>query len=761
MTSRLKRVLGPALLVAVNGAASLVCALVAICARPGYESALVLAPVAALTCGLWATYVVVGARRGGDDAPARTLISRTLVPILAALGADLVILLAAGLLRGLCDPVQGLGFFAMGPLTSGLAAGLMGMAVALAVPGRIWPFVAWIGVLLMHLAWDAALAYFTPQVFVYDHLLGHFAGPLYDEDVRLSLTHLLFRLHTVARVALLVAVAIALHDPVIQRLRLSRLRRTVPLAWAVVTVAAFATTTAVSPACGLRTTHGTIVRTLGATMQTEHLTIHHPASLDVTQRELLAVEAEVRYDQLEEFFGGAPEDRLVIYVFPDAATMRRLTGTGPTSVAKPWLGATTIVYRPTPHPVLKHEMAHLFSAAWAPGPLSTPGTLWGLLADPLMLEGTAVAAEWDGDPLDPHTQAAALIRAGVIDDPASISGTGFFTHQGGVSYTLSGSFVRFLRDEHGAAAIRSWYSGEEFHRAFTITQKEALKRWSAYLETIPVPETWIAAMKLSYSQPSIFARPCPHQVANLIQDAGERIAAGEHQEADQLLSRACNIAPEDVHLDLARFRMAVMRGDAAAAQSVLQDLEGAALAEGPLRAKLLEASGDVAWMKGDPGEASGRYAASLALTAADEPRRLRAMKRWACTHMGASTELRDYLLGSLVDEPERGEQAVKLLRKLTVDHPGSVELEYLLARALYNVGSYQEAAQMFDRALQAPLPDPVIEGEARLMGTWAKLRGGDVQAASRALEALQTPEPASPALGFRTSELRAIVEAMD
>ena len=59
--------------------------------------------------------------------------------------------------------------------------------------------------------------------------------------------------------------------------------------------------------------------------------------------------------------------------------------------------------------VLAHEMAHLFTAPFAVGPLKMPAK-WFLGLNTGLVEGIAVAADWGPDSLNPHLAAAALIE---------------------------------------------------------------------------------------------------------------------------------------------------------------------------------------------------------------------------------------------------------------------------------------------------------------------------------------------------------------
>jgi hypothetical protein len=741
-------------------AAAALCAAVPITSRPGYESALVLAPVAAAGSGIIAAGTVVRARRLHEHLSFSRLGARVLVAVLPGVVASLLVLIAAASLRGFCDPWQGLAFFAVGPLGSVLAAASLATVLALALPGRRWPYAGFIAALALSLAWDGALIYYTPQVFVFDHLLGSFAGPLYDESVGIEARHLVFRLVTAARTAALVLAAALLHDRRRQRLVSRRLEGRSAQAAIAALVLVGAATFFTEPKLGLRSSQGEIQRRLGGTTATPHFVIHHPAELTGRQVAFLEAEAEIAYGQLEEFFGDAPERRLTLYFFRSGREMRTLTGTGPTNVAKPWLGAAFMVYEPPPHTVLTHETAHLFGAKWGRGPLRTPGALWGLLADPMILEGTAVAADWRGDPLDPHERSAAILRIGLIDDPEVLAGMlGFYTHQGGLAYVMAGSFVRHLWSVHGPEAIRAWYSGASFEEAFSTSRSDAMAGWQERLSTVEVPPRWLAALERLYSRRSVFHRPCPHQVALLLEDAARAHVAGRADRTASIYDRVCRIAPADTGLRLVRLSHLVSSGQAARARSEVNSLLEPTTSSGGHASAIQELSGDVHWLEGGDAQAARSYSRALGLAARDARIRMLSVKIWAVRNPGPGRPLRPLLLG-FPGPGKAQDEAVALLAGLVDLHPDEPLLSYLLARAHCNGGQWEQAAPILESCVDGLSDVPVIQGEALRLLAAALLWTGDRAGSLDAIGRLEKMGPPSSALGYHARRWRALAEVM-
>ncbi len=741
----------------VMGAAA--CAAVPLAGRPGYESALLVAPLAGLGAGMVAASVVGRARAAGEALRFPALLWRVIASASWGPAAAFVVLVVSGAVRGFCDPVEGMGLLAAGPLGSALASAGTGLTIALAVPGRRLPIAAWIIFVVGSLAWDAWLLCTTPQVFVFDHFLGWFGGPLWDEAIGLTWRHAWFRSFTVLRLAALIVLAWALYDPVQMRILGTRARpRERTWIAAAFFAVALAGTFLAEPSAGLRTPAASVRRALGCETRTAHVTLVHPSSLTAAERRLLAAEAELDWEELEEFFGAAPGHRNTIYMFRSAGEMRALTGTGPTSVATPWLGASAMVYSRPPHPVMKHEMAHLFSATWGRGPFRTPGRLWGLLADPLVLEGVAVAADWDGDPVDPDVQAAAVVRTGIVKDPASARGLGFFGNEGGASYLLAGSFARHLWRAHGNDGLRAWYGGARFEDAFGESEASAMEAWGKHLGEVEVPGRWLDAARRGHAGGSIFERPCPHQVALTLESAGEASARGDADLAARLVEKACSIAPEDVPIAIARARYLNAIGrtpDAGLA------LEKAGPAEGPFAISILETRGDIAWAGGDAAAAREAWAAALDLAALDEETRTLAIKIWCIDNPGPGARILALLIGRAGKAPG---EAVALLEGISSEHPGEPVVQYLLGRAQARAGKWSEAARSLEAATGAgagALPHLVVAGEALRMLAEARLLSGDVEGAIEALDRLDAMPPPSPALRFLAKRWRALADAVE
>ncbi len=135
--------------------------------------------------------------------------------------------------------------------------------------------------------------------------------------------------------------------------------------------------------------------------------------------------------------------------------MNRLCGGGSTNFAKPWLWQMHLMTSDAER-VIKHELVHILAADFG-FPLIRVGLNAG------MIEGLAVAMERESYGMDIHRAAASIlsIRPG-IDIASTFSLTGFFRTNSAVSYTLAGSFCRFLIERYFLRAFKRAYGSGSF-----------------------------------------------------------------------------------------------------------------------------------------------------------------------------------------------------------------------------------------------------------------------------------------------------------
>ena len=292
-------------------------------------------------------------------------------------------------------------------------------------------------------------------------------------------------------------------------------------------------------------THEYLAEQLGGTRDTEHFRLHYPRGMDREAVERLSRDLEFRHHQLSQFLGGAPTERIHVYLYKTEEEKQALVGAGRTQFAKPWLAELHINDKPFPHTSLHHELAHVMAGPAGSGPfrVTTRLGLWPLMG---VIEGFAVAAD---DPIQGeltlHQWAAGMRRQKLAPDMRKLMGTeGFYQSAPSRAYTVAGSFLRFLADTYGPEKVRALYAHADFQRAYGRPLDELVTEWERYVDALPLDEAAISRAFLRFRTGALFTRACAREVARLQKTAQEALAS-DPQEALELYRRATELQPEE------------------------------------------------------------------------------------------------------------------------------------------------------------------------------------------------------------------------
>lgn len=715
----------------------------------GYELALVAALVASLA-GLdlgaaAARHALVGRKTTTVAALAMRAIWLVWLP-LAGWGA-------IGALRGLwtptCDWGYGLLAFAALPLASGGLAAIAGTAIGLFLgPRPVWGTLAPLTFAVVLAAAGITRGLAEPPVFSYSALVGYFPGNLYDELIELSWPLFWARLEALAVVVAACGVAAAGLDPVTLRWRASRVwsgRRWSALATAALAAGAASTMASRAGALGYRPDAADIEQALGGRLETEHFVIHYQQTPAIREAiPLVARDHEFRLAQVVATLGVAPRAKIRSFYFADAAAKARWIGARYVEMAKPWRQEIYLTHDAFPHPSLRHEIAHAvageFGDRWFRASTREVAGL-PLLANPGLIEGLAVAADWPSwrAELTPHQATRALELLGQKPALDALMSLRFLAVASGRGYTTAGSFARFLLDTRGAPALRALYrSGGDFTRAYGEPVEALERSWHQMLASVPVSQRELEVVRELYSRRAIFERPCPHAVAARRAEAAD-LARHDLGGAIERLRSACDYAPSDPHLQLDLASLLARGGPAERASA---NAHWRALAEQSdlpqaLRAQVLEQQARAAGMAGSLEDARALVEQALTLHMDDDRRRQLEAMRLALGHTGpAGPALRSYFFAPPGSDPGRAAADAVALE------PSSGLARYLRGLRRADTGAWAAMAQDLDAGMRLGLPSPRFERAAARRLAVAAYRAGDTGRVLSALEVLERPQHA-------------------
>ena len=715
----------------------------------GYDFAFALGLVVALAAVDIGHGVVSAARRQGRQASPAGLAVEATGTALALLALPLCLSLANGLRVRNCNLGAGLAFFALLPACTAVFAAVSGVAVAIAVPTRRLGRLAAFALPCVSIGWALVRRYRDPAVFAFDPFGGYFPGPIYDEALRPPLRLVWFRLANLTWLAALVAMATCLCQNSAHRLRLSLrpwpglLRPWRRSAAALALVVASLVWFEARGGLGLHVTHADLARLLPRVTRTQHFELRtDPAAETDAEIALAAEDLEFRYHQLARVLGVEPAGAIRVYRFPSAAAKKDAVGAANTLYAKPWTREIFVHADRFPAPRLRHELAHVFAAAFGDplfgvslawrfaGPIPIPSLASGLV------EGIAEAADFDNPSRRStlHEESAAMLALGQAPDLGRALGAGFTFESGPRAYTVAGSFCRYLLDNFGADKLRALYrSAGDFVGVYSRGLPSLENDWRVFLLTLPTDDAARAEAEESFRRPAIFHKVCARELAARVADARARLGTAPGDSVS-LLASACADDPSEptFHLDLAEALIAA--GEPDRALDTLAEAQASDTLTRPLRGRAANLEAGIHYRAGRLAETQAALARALVAATEDSDERFaKARQRALADPQSAAT------LGRVFFGDERGRSldpalAVVLLTEFARQNPGDALGPYLVARQLATrdpklaIPYLADACPFLETQMANPLDATFFKECRRLLGESAYLAGDLVTA---------------------------------
>jgi len=271
---------------------------------------------------------------------------------------------------------------------------------------------------------------------------------------------------------------------------------------------------------GFSSSMSRIERELGGVLRTEHFLIVYPEHrLTTEEAERFGEYHEYVFHFLSRTLRVRPSRPIVSVYYESSAQKTALVGGGSTHFTKPWLWQMHLGFDDRER-VLRHEMVHVLAAEFG-FPLLRIGLNSGFI------EGLAVALEREsyGMSLD---RAAVAIRTtlGGSDLSSVFSLTGFFRSHAAVSYTLAGSFCRFLIERYGIRRFKRAYRSGTF-TSYGRTFEQLEEEWERSLARLELSDGEVLKARYLFDRRPSFAEECFHYKGNTLRMAREAIRDGQ------------------------------------------------------------------------------------------------------------------------------------------------------------------------------------------------------------------------------------------
>ncbi len=463
------------------------------------------------------------------------------------LGLPLSIILLNAFRVENCNFGEGFLFFILLSGMSCLYATAAGVFFGVWIEKRWLAYLAYFGHILLSCIPVVINLIFHPPVFAYHATFGYFPGPIYDFVIPITHTLLIARAETLLWALLFLGLAVSLCEVsretgLMPQLRWRKLfsplktRHIIGVYLLAIGLLGFQ---CYAGTLGIRPTRADIARELGGLRETAHFEIFYARELEA-EIERIADDCEFQYAQVSDYLDpeGTMQSRKVrAYIYASPEQKKRLIGARGTSVEDPFGHGFHIHAQGFPHPVLKHELAHVFTVPWSPLKVSLKIGLH---------EGIAVAADWDEGRLTGHQWAKAMREMEVAPPLSGIMGFGFWGHAGSRSYLLAGSFVRFLVDTYGIEKFKGVFPTGNFveHYAKDLSALEA--EWVEFLGTVPLRDDEVAYATYRLKRQSVFEQVCAHEMAALRDTAWQAYSRNDFATAAKTFGTMLSDEPDNL-----------------------------------------------------------------------------------------------------------------------------------------------------------------------------------------------------------------------
>jgi tetratricopeptide (TPR) repeat protein len=541
--------------------------------------------------------------------------------------------------------------------------------------------------------------YSEPPIFSYNPVFGFFPGPLYDEAIPITSTLVIYRLIVVCW-GLFFLTALGLIRGFKQKAA-----SPVNIIAIIMLLSVFVISHLKEGELGIGYTRDYITENfLMASLDTEHFVIYYtPGTLEAKHIALIAGDHEWRYHQLKDLLQVTSKDKIRSYIYPNTETRKKLIGAGETTIANPIHREIHLVYDSFPNPVLKHELTHVMSSEFGMKVLRVSPKVG-------LIEGLAVAADWNEDEFTPHQWSKVMIMSKASTNIKEIIGLGFWHASPSKSYTIMGSFVRYLIDSYGIERFKTVYKTGDFS-IYGKSLDELISDWKRFLEGIPLPDNGLLLAEHRFSELGIFQAVCPRKVAILRNKGLKAFKDGNFYRAGKFLFEALNLDRSDPVLIQSLAYTYYYDGDYSKLTNIV-DKDGARSLPEVDKNILVNLRGNALWQSGRVGNAKSIFEALIAKSLPDDIKREIDIKLSAISAGGEiENKLREYF--GTRDKLNQ----VAILGEVVNKFPNYAPAYYLLGRIFFAKGDYKMAVAFSLKSELLGLPsENLLKENSRILG---------------------------------------------
>ncbi len=356
--------------------------------------------------------------------------------------------------------------------------------------------------------------YFLPQIYFFNPIFGYFPGTIYDENIQITFSLILYRILNIFFFAVVYFYFSKYpHKKVQHAIRIFF----AIIIWFGILKGTF----------GFVTTDSRIENELSYHLESPHFKIYADNEIKYNEKSLIDLH-EFYYKEVATALRIQNDIKIKSYIFKNRSQKKKLFGSENADVAKPWLRQIYLDENSF-EGTLKHELVHILAGQFGSGPFKVSGNL-----NPALIEGIAMAVEndYDGNDID-YPVKLALYSGYKISIADLFEGLNFFTYSSSTSYLFAGSFIKYLLQHYEVEKVKELYNTGSFSDSFSKDINSFEEKYYSYLENLPYKLNKATA-NLYFGRKPLLKKICPRFAARKLQKADEKFFEKEYDDALKL-----------------------------------------------------------------------------------------------------------------------------------------------------------------------------------------------------------------------------------
>lgn len=337
-----------------------------------------------------------------------------------------------------------------------------------------------------------------PQVYYFNHVWGFWPGPIYDDEIQITIGLIWFRLTTMSWIFLLWVL------PNIKTKTKHHLS-------ILISCVCIASIFYLHPQLGISTPREYLKTQLPEVIRTDHFVLYFDQdNFDHEERAYWAARHEFHFQQIIQLLEiDWPQDRIIeSYVYANAWQKKKLVGAKFTSYVPVWLEQDQMhIAKEHLEHVLKHELVHVITKQFGNAVINASWSIG-------LVEGVAEAIAKDASKISTLDQiiAAEDPLPTVNEMASSLTMSGFYSSASAISYTTAGSFVGYLLENYPIKNFKVAFPTTDFEKAYNVPFDTLVTRWKSQLPVNNVDSIDTKISQQIFSQRSLFQMDCPRKV---------------------------------------------------------------------------------------------------------------------------------------------------------------------------------------------------------------------------------------------------------